>query len=132
MKNLKNIILLVVLTQALLTSCKKPEMFKNETTTTNSIVAKSVKEIKAPNSFNWNTSNTVNFTFKGLVGDVRKSTLTILAEDNSVLFKKLQSASENFSGSVEIPAHVGKITVRYNNNATEFTISSNKFAIELK
>lgn len=132
MKNIKNIILLTLLTQAFLTSCKKPEMFKNETTVNNSIVAKSVKEIKAPNNFNWNTSNTVNFTFKGLVGDARKSTLTILSENNSVLFKKLQSASESFSGSVEIPAHVSKITVLYNDNATEFTISSNKFAIELK
>lgn len=130
MKNLSKVIMLVALTPALLPSCKKPELFKNEVATT--VVARSVKDVKAPSTFNWSTSNTVNFTFKGLAGDARKSTLTILSDDNTVLFKKLHNASENYTGLVEIPAHVSKLLVQYNGNVTEFPITSNKFVIDIK
>ncbi len=133
MKNLKSLLLLAIVSQMFLASCKKDLIDKYEASkTNNTMVAKSVKEIKAPSTFNWNTSNSVSFTFKGIAGDARKSTLTVLSEDKSVLFQKLQKASENYTGVIELPAHVGKITVLYNGISTELPISSNKFEIELK
>ena len=131
MKNLSKIALLFVISQVCLTSCKKLTVEKDEALFETK-AAKSVKEIKASANFNWNTANTIKFNFVGIPGDARKSTLTILAEDNSVLLKKLQNASESYSGTVEIPAHTSKISFVYLGNKTELKATSSTVNIEVK
>ncbi len=113
-------------------SCKKQLIEKYEDTKSTAVV-KATKDIKAPSNFNWNTANTVSFKFTRKIGDARKSTLKIYnTADNSILFKKLQSASESYSDVIELPAYVNKITVVYDGTTTNYTLNSNNFDISLK
>ncbi|OYU96359.1 MAG: hypothetical protein CFE21_08150 [Bacteroidetes bacterium B1(2017)] len=132
MKKITNILLIALVLQVSLSSCKKNLVDKYEETKPTNVTAKSVKEIKAPANFNWNTSNTVSFTFKGISGDARKSTLTITDDNNNILFRKLQPASENYTGNLELPAHVNKINVKYDGITTDLLVNSNTFDISLK
>jgi hypothetical protein len=113
-------------------SCKKQLIEKYEDTKSSAVV-KSTKDIKAPSNFNWNIANTVSFRFTGKIGDARKSTLKIYNSiDNTVLFKKLQSASESYKDVIELPAYVNKITVVYDGTSNNYTLNTNNFDISLK
>ncbi|OYU96358.1 MAG: hypothetical protein CFE21_08145 [Bacteroidetes bacterium B1(2017)] len=134
MKNLKTIAILALVALFALPSCKKDLVNKYESAKTTPVAssAKSVKEIKAPASFSWNTTKTVGFDFKGIAGDARKSTLTLIAEDNTVLFRKLQNADENYTGTIELPTAASKVFVLYNGIKTEMPVSASNLNISLK
>lgn len=132
MKSLSKLILLAFIVSSSLTSCRKDiEQIKPDPTV-GSTNAKTIAELKAPSIFNWNTSNLVTVSLKGITGDVRKSTLKITTPNNAVIFQKLQNLSDNFTGVIEVPSYTKSVIVSFNGVSTTHDITSCKIEASIK
>jgi hypothetical protein len=95
-----------------LTSCLK-EATLAPATPANSATAKTTSEIKASKDFKWNTTNSLNVSFKGIPKDVRVAILKVIAPDGSILFKKFQKANEDYSIQLTLPAQYEKVSLQF-------------------
>ncbi len=95
-----------------LTSCLK-EATLAPATPANSATAKTTSEIKASKDFKWNTTNSLNVSFKGIPNDVRVAILKVIAPDGSILFKKFQKANEDYSIQLTLPAQYEKVSLQF-------------------
>jgi hypothetical protein len=95
-----------------LTSCLK-EATLAPATPANSATAKTTSEIKASKDFKWNTTNSLNVSFKGIPKDVRVAILKVIAPDGSILFKKFQKANEDYTIQLTLPAQYEKVSLQF-------------------
>ena len=95
-----------------LTSCLK-EATLAPATPANSATAKTTSEIKASKDFKWNTTNSLNVSFKGIPNDVRVAILKVIASDGSILFKKFQKANEDYTIQLTLPAQYEKVSLQF-------------------
>ena len=102
-----------------LTSCLK-EATLAPATSANSATAKTTSEIKASKDFKWNTTNSLNVSFKAIPKDVRVSILKVIAPDGSILFKKFQKANEDYSIQLNLPAHYDKVSLQFDGENRTF------------
>lgn len=129
MKKFKNLLGILILFSLTMVSCKREF---DEIKPATQITAKTVKEIKAPNTFNWNTSNRVSFSFKSVAGDVRKGTIKIMTENRQVLFQRLQKVSDSYTGMLELPANTKTVLVSFNGATSSLDVSKGNFEISVK
>jgi hypothetical protein len=102
-----------------LTSCLK-EATLAPATPANSATAKTTSEIKASKDFKWNTTNSLNVSFKGIPNDVRVAILKVIAPDGSILFKKFQKANEDYSIQLTLPAQYEKVSLQFDGENRTF------------
>jgi hypothetical protein len=102
-----------------LTSCLK-EATLAPATPANSATAKTTSEIKASKDFKWNTTNSLNVSFKGIPKDVRVAILKVIAPDGSILFKKFQKANEDYSIQLTLPAQYEKVSLQFDGENRTF------------
>lgn len=93
-----------------LTSCLKDV---TPTPINKDIAAKTTAEVKASKDFKWNTTNSLNVSFKGIPSDVRVAILRVLTLDGNILFKKLQKANEDYSIQLTVPAQYEKVSIQF-------------------
>lgn len=132
MKSLVKLLIVTFIISTSLTSCRKDVEQLKPDPTVGSTNAKTIAELKAPAVFNWNTSNLVSFSLKGINGDVRKSTLKITTPTNAVIFQKLQNLSDSYSGIIEVPSFTKSVIVSFNGVSTTYDITSCKIEASVK
>lgn len=132
MKSLIKLLILAFLFSSSLTSCRKDIESIKPNPNVGSTNAKTIAELKAPAVFNWNTSNLITVSLKGITGDVRKSTLKITTPENAVIFQKLQNLSDNFTGVIEVPSFTKNVIVSFNGVSTTYDITSCKIDASVK
>lgn len=129
MKYTKTILTAACLLQLGLYSCRKQEIVKEEKGSTTAV---KFAEMKTPQNFKWATNNLIHVQIQPLLNDNRKSVLKIVDASGVVYFKKLHSAKEQFSTSIEVPAHIKTLKVVFAGTQKEFSTSSNKISFNLK
>ncbi len=113
-----------------LTSCLK-EATRAPATPANSATAKTTSEIKASKDFKWNTTNSLNVSFKGIPNDVRVAILKVIAPDGSILFKKFQKANEDYSIQLTLPAQYEKVSLQFDGENRTFDTKVGKVEMNL-
>ena len=113
-----------------LTSCLK-EATLAPATPANSATAKTTSEIKASKDFKWNTTNSLNVSFKGIPNDVRVAILKVIAPDGSILFKKFQKANEDYSIQLTLPAQYEKVSLQFDGENRTFDTKVGKVEMNL-
>ncbi len=113
-----------------LTSCLK-EATLAPATPANSATAKTTSEIKASKDFKWNTTNSLNVSFKGIPKDVRVAILKVIAPDGSILFKKFQKANEDYSIQLTLPAQYEKVSLQFDGENRTFDTKVGKVEMNL-
>jgi|688.fasta_scaffold53068_3 hypothetical protein len=127
MKNLRNLLILILISVIVLPSCKKDLVEKFEQNkTTEKVIAKNTSEVKAPENFKWSTSRTIKLTANGIVGDARVSVLRVEATDGTVLFTKLQKVKESVDLTLEVPARYEKVNVVFGGMQKTYDTKSGK------
>ncbi len=71
------------------------------------------ESIKTTNNFGWSNANKLTLNFTGQADKNYNSILKIVANDNSVIFQKLQNGGSNFSTTLTIPAVYQIVTVTF-------------------
>lgn len=79
-------------------------------------------EISTPSSFNWNNSQQHTLNFVGSADKAFTAMLKVTANDGSVLFQKMQKGSDQFTTSLQIPAHYETIDVQFGGIKKTFTL----------
>ena len=130
MKNLKLLLLLLLVWQFTVTSCKKSELDKNEKDVSETPLK--FTEIKTNTSFTWSTTRKINLELKPIANDSRSSVLKVIDTNGNVYFRKLQKASEKFSGSIEVPIHLKTLKYVYGGIQKEFNTNIASVNVELK
>ena len=130
MKNLKLLFLLLLVWQLTLTSCKKSELDTNEKGTAEAPLK--FTEIKTNTQFTWSTTQKIVIEFKAIANDTRVSVLKVVDANGHVYFKKLQKASEKFSGSIEVPIHLKTLKYVYAGNQKEFSTRAGIVNVDVK
>jgi hypothetical protein len=102
-----------------LTSCMK-EVTPAPAVAANAVTAKTTSEVKASKDFKWNTTNSINVSFKGVRNDVRVAILMVIATDGSILFKKLQKANEDYSIQLTVPSQYEKLSIQFDGENRTF------------
>ncbi len=95
-----------------LTSCMK-EVTPAPAVAANAVTAKTTSDIKASKDFKWNTTNSLNVSFKGVRNDVRVAVLKVVTPDGGILFRKLQKANEDYSIQLTLPAQYDKVSLQF-------------------
>jgi hypothetical protein len=113
-----------------LTSCLK-EATLAPATPANSATAKTTSEIKASKDFKWNTTNSLNVSFKGIPNDVRVAILKVIAPDGSILFKKFQKANEDYSIQLTLPAQYEKVSLQFDGENRTYDTKVGKVEMNL-
>jgi hypothetical protein len=113
-----------------LTSCLK-EATLAPATPANSATAKTTSEIKASKDFKWNTTNSLNVSFKGIPKDVRVAILKVIAPDGSILFKKFQKANEDYSIQLTLPAQYEKVSLQFDGENRTYDTKVGKVEMNL-
>ena len=93
--------------------------------------ATSFATIEASDSFSWSTTNKVDFSFNGKAPNAYQLVLKVTLPDGAVVLQKLQNANENFRGTLEIPAHVSQVIVRYGSLQKTFDCKNGAIAITI-
>ena len=93
--------------------------------------ATSFSSIQAAESFSWSTSNKIDFNFTGKASSAQQLVLKVMLPDGAVLFQKLQNSTEDFRGTLEIPAHVSNVIVRYGSLQKTFDCKNGAIAITI-
>ncbi|MEO5998813.1 MAG: hypothetical protein ABIN89_18730 [Chitinophagaceae bacterium] len=86
---------------------------KMDQSTPTSPTAVKFSEINASESFNWSTTNKVNFSFKGTAVDEYQLVLRVTDADGAILIQKLQKSNEDYKVILEVPAYYDTLTVTY-------------------
>ena len=95
-----------------LTSCVKQNDLvapPSKVTTT----ASSFATIEAADGFSWSTTNKIDFRFTGTAPTAYQLVLKVTLPDGAVILQKLQNSNEDLRATLEIPAHVSNVIVRY-------------------
>ena len=105
-------------------SCKKDLMSVGDPSIT---PVNSFKEIKTSTNFDWNTSTPVliNITPLPTLSNIT-NTLLIKTENGDVVFSKLQTMSEAFSGEVLVPTKITKLVVSFGSISKTLDIENNQ------
>ena len=130
MKNFKLLLLLLLVWQLTLTSCKKSELDKNEKGASEAPLK--FTEIKTNANFSWSTTKKIALEFKPIAHDTRVSVLKVVDANGHVYLKKLQKASEKFSGSIEVPIHLKTLKYVYAGIQKEFSANAGVLNIDVK
>jgi hypothetical protein len=130
MKNLKLLLLVLLIWQLTLTSCKKTEIIKKETGVSDA--PSKFTEIKTNASFSWSTTKKIKIEYKPTSNDSRVSVLKVEDSNGHVYLKKLQKTSEKFSGSIEVPIHLKTIKYSIAGIQKELNASAGVLNIEVK
>ena len=130
MKNIKRILLAMLVLQLGITSCKKSELEKTETGSTSN--PQKFTEIKTNKDFSWSTNKKIALQFKPALNDTRVSVLKVVDASGIVYFKKLQKANESYTGTIVVPAHVKTLKYVYGGITKEFNAQTAVLTIELK
>jgi len=129
MKNL-TLILLVAIG---LSSCKK-SLLEKVTPTSNPTSQKvaNFNELTASDNFDWKTSKTINFTFKGFNTIVpAKGNLIVSSDDDKIVFDSGNHLmSENFTSSIQVPNHIKGLTIKFGSITKTFTTQSNSITFD--
>lgn len=88
-------------------------------------------EITAPPNFSWNTTNKVNFTFKGSSANDYQLVLKVTDADGAILLQKLQKANEDYKVVIEVPSYYKTLTVNYGSISEEIDCTSGSVAITI-
>jgi hypothetical protein len=121
-KNMKNPVFKIafaLLFLSSLTSCMK-EVTPAPAVAANAVTAKTTFEVKASKDFKWNTTNSLNVSFKGIHNDVRVAILKVVTPDGGILFKKLQKANEDYSIQLTLPAQYDKVSLQFDGENRTF------------
>ena len=130
MNNLKLLLLVLMIWQLTLTSCKKTEIVKKENGVSDA--PSKFTEIKTNAGFSWSTTKKIDIEYKPINNDTRVSVLKIEDSNGHVYLKKLQKRSEKFSGSIEVPIHLKSIKYTIAGIQREFNANTGVLNIELK
>jgi hypothetical protein len=130
MKNLKLLLLVLLIWQLTLTSCKKTEIIKKETGVSDA--PSKFTEIKTNADFAWSTTKKIKIEYKPTNNDTRVSVLKVEDSNGHVYLKKLQKTSEKFSGSIEVPIHLKTIKYSIAGIQRELNASAGVLNIEVK
>ena len=130
MNNLKLLLLVLLTWQLTLTSCKKTEIIKKENGVSDA--PSKFTEIKTNTQFTWSTTQKIVIEFKAIANDTRVSVLKVVDANGHVYFKKLQKASEKFSGSIEVPIHLKTLKYVYAGNQKEFSTRAGIVNVDVK
>jgi len=121
MKTLKLFFLFSAIAMVLASGCKKSEL------TTPVSLPKTLKELKAADSFNWTTGMAVELQITGLPTLVPvKSTLTVNLANGTTLFSKLHQMDENAIINLTVPTTEKELTLRYGSVTYLVAITNNK------
>jgi hypothetical protein len=129
MKNLKSIIFLLALISTGLVSCKKdfiPEVEASKKPTDASKVV-NFRDIKVNASFDWKSTKEVTINLQPLSTPVKiNNTLLVKTEKGEVLFSKLQTMNEAFTGKILVPASLTNLVISFGTISKTETITNNQ------
>ena len=114
-----------------LTSCVKQKDLVQPTETP-ATTPTSFATIKSSDNFTWSTTKRVDFRFEGVSTEDYRQVLKVLLPDGSVLFQKLQIASEDFQGALEIPAHMTSLLVSFGNVTKTVELKNNTVTMTIR
>ena len=130
MNRFKCMFLLLLVWQLTTTSCKKADVDKNEQDV--SAAPKKFTEIKTNTNFTWSTTQKISIEFKPTANDARVSVLKVVDANGNVYFRKLQKASEKFSGSIEVPIHLKSLRYVYAGIQKDFSTNLGILNVQAK
>ena len=87
--------------------------------------------IKAPSGFNWSTINKVTFTYTGTPGAAYSAILKVVNADGNTVFQKLQLASDNYSGTIELDVNSANVTVQFGDIIKSFNCKTGSIAMSI-
>lgn len=129
MKTLKSILGLLIISSITLVSCKKDYIPEVEAAKKSTDVSKlaNFKDIKVNSSFDWKSTKEITIVLQPLNTPIKiNNTLIVKTEKGEVLFSKLQTISEAFSGKILIPSNLNKLVVSYGTIRKTETINNNQ------
>ncbi len=129
MKNLKSIILILALISTGLVSCKKDYINEVEASKKPIDASKVVnfKDIKVSSAFDWKSTKEININIQPLSTPVKiNNTLFVKTEKGEVLFSKLQTMSEAFSGKIIVPSNLNNLVISFGTISKTETITNNQ------
>jgi hypothetical protein len=129
MKNLKTIIFALALISTGLVSCKKDYIPEVEASRKPIDASKVVnfKDIKVSSSFDWKSTKEITINLQPLSTPVKiNNTLVVKTEKGDVLFSKLQTMNEAFTGKILVPASVTNLVISFGTISKTETITNNQ------
>lgn len=114
-----------------LTSCVKQNDLVAPPSNTATTTATSFATIEAADGFSWSTSNIIDFRFNGTAPTAYQLVLKVTLPDGAVVLQKMQNSNEDFQGTLEIPAHVSNVIVRYGSLQKTFDCKNGAIAITI-
>ncbi|MCX6185902.1 MAG: hypothetical protein NTU43_02755 [Bacteroidetes bacterium] len=129
MKNLKSIIFLLALISTGLVSCKKDYISEVEASKKPMDVSKVVnfKDIKVSSSFDWKSTKEITINLQPLSTPVKiNNTLLVKTEKGEVLYSKLQTMNEAFTGKILVPSNLTHLVVSFGSISKIETITNNQ------
>lgn len=93
--------------------------------------AASFATTQAPDSFNWSTTRTVKVQFTGEAEAEYELVFNVALSDGTVVYHKAQKSTENFEGTVEIPAHVNALTLSYGSTVESVDCTNGTAALSI-
>jgi hypothetical protein len=129
MKNIKTIIFALALISTGLVSCKKDYISEVEASKKSIDATKVVnfKDIKVSSSFDWKSTKEVTINLQPLSTPVKiNNTLIVKTEKGDVLFSKLQTMSEAFTGKILVPANLTNLVVSFGTISKTEIITNNQ------
>lgn len=129
MKTLKSILGLLLITSTTFVSCKKdfiPEVESAKKTTDASKVL-NFKDIKVSSSFDWKSTKEITIHLQPLATPIKiNNTLLVKTEKGEILFNKLQTMNEAFTGKILVPSNLTKLVVSFGTISKTENISNNQ------
>jgi hypothetical protein len=129
MKNLKSIIFLLALISTGLVSCKKDYINEVEASKKPVDASKVVnfRDIKVNASFDWKSTKEVTINLQPMSTPVKiNNTLLVKTEKGEVLFSKLQTMDEAFTGKILVPASLTNLVISFGTISKTETITNNQ------
>ncbi len=110
MKPIRTFAIFILGATIILNSCKKSEVDPMPPAP----VPTTLNELKAPDSFNWSTAQTVELMITGLPTVIPvKNTLIISRPDGQILFSRLHTMSEDLTVKITVPSIDKKLVIKY-------------------
>jgi len=129
MKNVKTIICALALISTGLVSCKKDYISEVEASRKPIDASKVVnfKDIKVSSSFDWKSTKEITINLQPLSTPVKiNNTLVVKTEKGDVLFSKLQTMNEAFTGKILVPASLTNLVISFGTISKTETITNNQ------
>ncbi len=105
-----------------LTSCMKANDLTPPPSVAPATETTSFSGLQAADQFSWETTKKLDLRIAGKAETEYQLVIKITLPDGAVLFQKLHKSTEDYTGVIEVPAHLEKLTISYGSQQTTFDV----------